>query len=142
MHQLERAISVALRAHEGVLDKSGQPYILHPLHLMMQMETEDAQITAVLHDVVEDSDISLQDLADMGFSPRVIEALALLTHDSDAHSYAEYIDRINGNALARQIKLADLQHNMDARRLPAPLSERDWERLQKYRLAWDKLSDS
>lgn len=141
MNLLEKAITVALEAHEGVLDKSGQPYILHPLHLMMQMETEEAQITAVLHDVVEDSDMTLEDLAGLGFPATVIEALALLTHDKESVAYAEYIAGINGNTLARQIKLADLEHNMDSRRLPVPLSERDWERLQKYRVAWEALSE-
>ncbi len=142
MNLLEKAIAVALRAHEGVLDKSGRPYILHPLHLMMQMETEEAQITAMLHDVVEDSDITVADLEEMGFPPIVLEAVALLTHDSETVGYADYIEGINGNKLAQQVKLADLQHNMDARRLPIPLSERDWKRLQKYRLAWDVLNDS
>ena len=142
MSQLEKAITVALQAHEGVLDKSGKPYILHPLRLMMQMDTEEAQITAVLHDVVEDSDITLEELAEQGFSSSILEALALLTHDKESVPYAEYIAGINGNAMARQVKLADLEHNMDTRRLQAPLSERDLGRLKKYRLAWDALSDS
>lgn len=142
MSQLEKAIAVALQAHEGALDKSGKPYILHPLRLMMQMDTEDAQITAVLHDVIEDSDITLEELAEQGFSTNVLEALALLTHDKDSVAYADYIEGINGNALARQVKLADLDHNMDTRRLQAPLSERDLDRLKKYRLAWKTLTDS
>jgi (p)ppGpp synthase/HD superfamily hydrolase len=139
MNQLEKAVTVALEAHEGVLDKSDKPYILHPLHLMMQMETEEAQITAVLHDVVEDSHITLEDLAELGFPATVLDALALLTHDRESLAYQDYIEGINGNALARQIKLADLEHNMDSRRLPIPLTERDWERLQQYRLAWETL---
>ena len=142
MSQLEKAITVALQAHEGVLDKSGKPYILRPLRLMMQMDTEEAQITAVLHDVVEDSDITLEELAEQGFSSSILEALALLTHDKESVPYAEYIAGINGNAMARQVKLADLEHNMDTRRLQVPLSERDLGRLKKYRLAWDALSDS
>lgn len=140
MNLLEKAIAVALQAHEGILDKSGKPYILHPLHLMMQMDTEEAQITAVLHDVVEDSAFTLVDLAEMGFPPVVVDALDLLTHDGRHQSYADYIAAINGNELARQVKLADLTHNMDSRRLPTPLSERDWERLQQYRQAWQTLT--
>ena len=140
MHLLEQAIRIALQAHEGVLDKSGKPYILHPLQVMMEMDTEEAQITAVLHDVVEDSDISLEDLAQMGFPLTVVEALALLTHDKDRVDYADYIQGISGNTLARQVKLADLTHNMDTRRLPSPMSERDWERLQEYHLAWQTLA--
>lgn len=142
MSQLEKAIAVALGAHEGVLDKSGKPYILHPLHLMMQMETEEAQITAVLHDVVEDSDVTLDDLAELGFSTVVLDAVALLTHDRESVSYQEYIEGMNGNALARQIKLADLEHNMDPQRLPNPLTQRDRERLQRYRLARETLNNS
>lgn len=141
MGELEKAIAIALKAHEGILDKSGKPYILHPLRLMMQMESEEARITAVLHDVVEDSTITLTDLAESGFSSEIIDALALLTHDKDAIPYEDYIEGIRSNPLARQVKLADLEHNMDTRRLQAPLSERDLDRLQRYRLAWDVLSD-
>jgi (p)ppGpp synthase/HD superfamily hydrolase len=137
---LEKAIAIALEAHEGVLDKSGKPYILHPLHLMMKMDSEEAQITAVLHDVVEDSEVTLDELAAVGFSKSVIEAVALLTHDKEAVPYQEYIEGINGNALARKVKLADLAHNMDSRRLPSPMTERDMQRLQEYRLAWETLT--
>ncbi|MFN2134587.1 MAG: GTP pyrophosphokinase [Candidatus Promineifilaceae bacterium] len=142
MHLLEKAIAVALEAHQGALDKSGRPYILHPLRVMMEMDTEEAQMAAVLHDVVEDSDITLEELAQMGFPETVLGALALLTHDKENVEYAAYIERINGNQLARQVKLADLTHNMDARRLPAPLTERDWQRLQEYQRAWKMLSAS
>jgi (p)ppGpp synthase/HD superfamily hydrolase len=140
MHLLEKAIAIALEAHQGVLDKSGKPYILHPLKVMMQMDTEEAQMTAVLHDVVEDSDVTLDDLARQGFPAPVLEALELLTHEKERVAYTDYIDRLNGNELARQVKLADLAHNMDARRLPVPMTERDWRRLQEYRRAWQKLS--
>ena len=142
MSQLERAIAMALRAHEGVLDKSGKPYILHPIRLMMQMDTEEAQITAVLHDVVEDSDLTLDDLAGMGFSTVILDAVALLTHDKENVAYQEYIEGLNGNTLARQVKLADLEHNMDARRLPTPLTQQDWKRLQQYLLAWKTLTET
>ena len=142
MDELEKAIAIALKAHKGVLDKSGKPYILHPLRLMMQMDSEEARITAVLHDVVEDSSLSLADLAASGFSSEIIDALALLTHDKDSVPYEDYIEGIKSNTLARKVKLADLEHNMDFRRLQAPLSQRDLDRLQRYRLAWDVLSDS
>jgi GTP diphosphokinase / guanosine-3',5'-bis(diphosphate) 3'-diphosphatase len=142
MNLLEKAILVALDAHGGVLDKSGKPYILHPLRLMMAMDSEEAQITAVLHDVVEDSDVTIEELAQMGFSSDVLSALTLLTHDGERIDYAAYIAEIKGNPLAREVKLADLTHNMDPRRLPAPLTERDWQRLQQYRLAWEVLNGS
>jgi (p)ppGpp synthase/HD superfamily hydrolase len=142
LSQLEKAIAIALRAHEGTIDKAGQPYILHPLHLMMQMDTEEARITAVLHDVVEDSDITLADLANSGFSTKVLDALALLTHNKELVAYADYIAAMKGNPLAKKVKLADLEHNMDIRRLQAPLSEEDLKRLNNYRLAWDVLTNS
>jgi (p)ppGpp synthase/HD superfamily hydrolase len=141
LSQLEKAIAIALQAHEGATDKTGQAYILHPLRLMMQMDSEEEQITAVLHDVVEDSTITLEDLADAGFSKNVLEALALLTHDKGLVSYADYIVGISENPLARKVKIADLEHNMDIRRLQAPLSEADLERLSKYRRAWEVLAN-
>jgi len=139
MNLLEKAIQIALEAHAGATDKTGRPYILHPLHLMMQMETEEEMITAVLHDVVEDSSLELSDLEAVGFPESVLKALALLTHDAAAVPYDEYVAAIRGNALARRVKLADLAHNMDVRRLPT-LTEKDWGRLQKYRRAWAVLS--
>ncbi len=141
MTQLESAIRIALDAHAGITDRSGHPYILHPLTLMLQMETEEQMITAVLHDVVEDSDVTLDDLARAGFSLSVLQALELLTHDKDV-LYLDYVAAVAANPLARAVKLADLRHNMDVRRLPPELSERDLERLAKYRLAWELLSES
>lgn len=140
MNLLEKAISVALKAHENVVTRSGQPYILHPLRLMLQMDSEEEMITAVLHDTVEDSVITLDDLAAMGFSDPVLDALALLTHDKDNLSYEDYILAIKPNPLAVRVKLADLTHNMDIRRLPTPLSQRDLDRLAKYRRAWKILT--
>lgn len=140
MTQLEQAIELALKAHAGQLDKAGRPYILHPLHLMMQMETETERITAVLHDVIEDSHYSLNDLAEMGFSDEVLQAVGLLTHAED-ESYEEYIAAIKGNPLACKVKLADLHHNMDMRRMVS-LHEKDFARYQKYHLAWQVLSES
>ena len=142
MSQLEKAIAIALQAHEGTVDKAGQPYILHPLQLMMQMDSDEARITAVLHDVVEDSDITLADLANSGFSAKVLDALALLTHNKESVTYADYIAAIKGNPLAKKVKLADLEHNMNIRRLQTPLSEEDLKRLNNYRLAWDVLRNS
>lgn len=140
MNLLEKAVSVALEAHKDATTRSGRPYILHPLHLMLQMDSEEEMITAVLHDVVEDSDITLDDLAAMGFSTAVIAALALLTHDKDNVSYEAYIEGIKSNPLAVRVKLADLTHNMNVRRLPNPLSQRDLERLLKYHHSWKTLS--
>lgn len=137
---LETAIRIALDAHAGETDKAGQPYILHPLTLMLQMRTDEERIVAVLHDVVEDSAVTLDDLARAGFGAAVLEALALLTHDTAATAYDDYIAALAGNPLARAVKLADLAHNMDVRRLPAEMTLQDWGRLSKYRRAWAYLS--
>jgi (p)ppGpp synthase/HD superfamily hydrolase len=141
MSSLEQAIRIALDAHAGAVDKAGQPYILHPLTLMLGMASNEERITAVLHDVVEDSGVTLDELAQAGFSPRVVAALELLTHDAD-QPYEEYVAAIAADPLARTVKLADLRHNMDVRRLPPELSERDLERLATYRLAWEQLSEA
>ena len=135
---LEKAIALAVEAHAGQFDKAGNPYILHPLHLMLQMETENERITAVLHDIVEDTAVTMDDLANLGFPPAVLAALGLLTHDP-AVPYDDYILQVKANPLARCVKLADLAHNMDIRRLKNPTAK-DWSRLAKYRQAWDMLA--
>ena len=140
MDLLEKAIAVALDAHHGQEMRSGLPYILHPLHLMMQMESEEEMITAVLHDVLEDSAYTAEELRSLGFSEEVLRALELLTHEKGETSYQEYIAALKSNPLAVRVKLADLEHNMDISRLPAPLDERDLLRLQRYRHAWETLT--
>lgn len=137
MSLLETAIGIALEAHQGQQSKNSTPYILHPLHLMLQMETEEEMITAVLHDVIEDTSVTLADLEEVGFAEVVLAALALLTH-AKSMPYDEYILAIKKNPLARKVKLADLQHNMDIRRLPE-VGEKDLARLQKYGRAWQVL---
>lgn len=97
-------------------------------------------ITAVLHDVVEDSAVTLDDLAAMGFQEPVLDALALLTHDKEQTSYENYILALKPNPLAVRVKLADLAHNMDIRRLPNPVDQRDLQRIEKYRHAWKTLT--
>ena len=141
MNLLEKAIALAVEAHAGMVDKQGKPYILHPLHLMMQMETAEEMITAVLHDVIEDTRITLADLRQQGFPQVILEALTLLTHDTATTSYEDYVAAIKPNSLARKVKLADLTHNMDVRRLPT-MKEKDYGRLQKYRRAWNTLTSN
>ena len=113
----QKAIELAYRAHQGQVDKAGWPYIFHPYHVAEQMTTEDTVVAALLHDVVEDTSYTLEDIAAMGFGAPVVEALALLTHDKD-RPYAAYIDRIKDNPIARAVKIADLQHNCDTSRCP------------------------
>ncbi|MBF0357584.1 MAG: GTP pyrophosphokinase [Magnetococcales bacterium] len=137
---LETAIAMAVAGHSGQVDKADQPYILHPLRIMMRVRGETLRIVAVLHDLVEDTATTFADLRQAGFSTEVIEALEHLTHQED-EDYESYIVRVKGNELARHVKLRDLEDNMDIRRLNHVPSERDWKRLRKYRLAWSVLND-
>ena len=139
MNLLEKAIALALRVHRGQQDRYGRPYIVHPLHVMLQMDSEVEMMAAVLHDVVEDSETTLADLRAEGFPPEVLEAVWLMTHDKGAISYEGYVRRLKPNDTARKIKLADLEHNMDIRRMDRVRPE-DVERLEKYRRAWEMLS--
>ena len=109
-----KAMSLAYEAHHGQKDKSGVPYVFHPLHLAEQMEDEISCCAALLHDVVEDTDITLEQLA-KEFPAEVVEAVRLLTHDPDTDYYG-YIRSIKGSPIAMKVKLADLAHNMDASR--------------------------
>ena len=140
MTLLEECIALAVAAHKGQKDKSGQPYILHPLHLMDQMDTEEEMMTAVLHDVVEDTGHTMAELREMGLPEVVIRAISLLTHDDEAASYDEYVQQLKSDPMARKVKLADLRHNMDVRRLRS-VGEKDAERLEKYRRAWEFLME-
>jgi len=128
-----QAMRLCYQAHAGQLDKSGVPYVFHPIHLAEQMPDETTTITALLHDVVEDTHYSLPDLAGMGFSQQVLDALKLLTHDDDT-PYLEYVARLKNNPVARAVKLADLQHNSDLSRLPEP-DPKAYARAEKYRKA-------
>jgi (p)ppGpp synthase/HD superfamily hydrolase len=139
MELLERAISIALRVHAGQTDRYGSPYILHPLYVMLQMDTEAEMAAAVLHDVLEDSETTLNDLRREGFPEEILEAVRLMTHDKDTISYQEYVTRLKPNRIARKIKLADLRHNMDIRRMDRVRQE-DMARLEKYRAAWEQLT--
>jgi (p)ppGpp synthase/HD superfamily hydrolase len=133
MNFLEKAISIAVNAHSGLTDKGGSPYILHPLRLMLKFSKEDEMIVAVLHDVIEDTEIAITDLINLGFSDRVINALRLLTKNP-SETYQQYIENISTNDLARKIKIEDLKDNMDISRLPE-ISPKDLERLAKYHRA-------
>ena len=127
------ALKLCFAAHKEQMDKSGMPYVFHPFHLAEQMPSEETTIAALLHDVVEDTDYTLQDLAAMGFDPVVIDALALLTHD-DATPYMDYVRAIKENPIARAVKIADLKHNSDLSRLDA-VDEKALQRAEKYRQA-------
>ncbi len=110
------ALNLAYQAHMGQMDKCGCPYIFHPYHLAEQMQTEEETCAALLHDVIEDTDMTLDDLRTYGFSENIIEALRYLTHDPDV-PYMEYVANIKENSIAKAVKLQDLLHNSDLSRL-------------------------
>lgn len=132
-----RALEIATQAHAGQTDKAGQPYIDHPIHVAEAMETEDETVVALLHDVVEDSSWTLDDLAKEGFTGEQVEAVAALTHGPGV-TYFEYIRSIKQDPLATAVKIADLRHNSDPSRIPNP-THKDMMRLQKYAQALEML---
>ena len=111
----KKAMEIAYKAHHGQVDKGGSPYVLHPLHLAEQMDDEISTCAALLHDVVEDTDVTFEDL-EKEFPQEVIKVLKLLTHDDD-EDYYEYIKRLKDDPIAKKIKLADITHNSDQTRL-------------------------
>lgn len=130
MSTLERAIEMAARAHANQVDKAGQPYILHPLRLMLAVRTPHERMAAVLHDVVEDTPLTFEDLAREGFPPEVIAAVRALTkHKGESRIAAA--QRAVQDPIARVVKLADVTDNMDLSRIPEP-TEKDFARLREY----------
>ena len=137
-----RAARIAEQAHHGQYDKGGMPYILHPLTVAAEMQDEITTAAALLHDVAEDTAVTIE-MLEAEFPPEVTETLRLLTHDP-AEDYFDYVRRIRSDPRARAVKLADLRHNMDIRRLPpeAAASERTAARLEKYRRAVRLLTEN
>lgn len=137
MDDITSAISIACKAHLGQTDKGGNPYILHPIRLMMKFAEPKKMIVAVLHDVVEDGDVSLQDLRKSGFSEEVVAAIDCLSK-RPGEAYDDFISRVLKNELARCVKLEDIRDNMDLSRLPA-ISGGDMTRITKYHEALQRL---
>jgi (p)ppGpp synthase/HD superfamily hydrolase len=134
---LEEAILLAVQSHRGQKDKSGAPYILHPLRLMLQQKDEVTMAVAILHDVVEDTPVTLEQLREAGFAEEIVTAVACLTHDPQ-DTYEDYVAKIKTNSVARAVKLSDLEDNMRLQRMPS-LTGKDWARLQRYHRAWQDL---
>ncbi len=137
MATLGRAIAIAAAAHQAQLDKSGKAYILHPLRMMFKMATDEERMAAILHDVVEDSDWTLDGLRQEGFSEEVLLAVDSLTN-RDGENYEQFIERVKQNPLAIRVKIADLEDNMDMQRL-SQFGEKEVERLKKYHRHWLEL---
>ena len=134
----KQALKLCFEAHKDQVDKSGLPYVFHPFHLAEQMQDENTTIVALLHDVVEDTEYTLEDLRAMGFGDEVMEALSYMTHDP-AVPYMEYVARIRENDIARRVKLADLRHNSDITRLDS-IDQKALDRVAKYAQAIRLLS--
>jgi (p)ppGpp synthase/HD superfamily hydrolase len=137
MATLEDAIVLAAQAHRGQVGKNGEPYILHPLRMMARLDGEAERIVAVLHDVVEDTPHSLDELRALGFSAEVVRAVDAVTRRPD-ETYEQFVERAATDPIARRVKLADLEDNMDVRRLQQ-VTEKDRERLERYLRAWRRL---
>lgn len=128
---IEKAISLALTAHKGQKDKAGAPYILHPLRVLLAMATDLEKQAAVLHDVIEDGGVTPENLRSEGFSEEVCSAVVALTK-KPGESYNQYLNRLNENPIARKVKMADLNDNMNLTRIKEP-TQQDRERIKKYR---------
>lgn len=136
-HLTKKAMKIAFEAHKDQKDKTGLPYIFHPFHLAEQMTDEATTCVALLHDVVEDTEVTLEELAAEGFTDEIIGAVAAMTHDP-AVPYMDYIREIKKNPIAKAVKLADLCHNSDLSRLDV-VDERALSRVEKYKKAKELL---
>lgn len=135
----KKAMKLAYAAHKDQLDKSGMPYIFHPIHLAEQMQSEATVCVALLHDVIEDTDMTLEQLRSEGFPDEVLAALKLLTHD-DSVPYMSYVANIKSDPIAAAVKLADLRHNSDMTRLDC-VDEKALARSEKYKKAIELLTN-
>lgn len=130
---LIKALTVMMNAHKGQKDKAGKPYFLHPLTVSSKVKGKNLKIVALLHDTVEDTDITLQKLSKLGFNEVQLNAIDAITKRK-GEGYSDYLKRVKQNNIAREVKLADLAHNMNIRRLKV-VTSKDTERLEKYKKA-------
>lgn len=137
----KKALKLCFESHKDQVDKTDMPYVFHPFHLAEQMTDEATTICALLHDVVEDTPYTLDDLREMGFPENVLEVLALLTHDP-AVPYMDYVKAVAPNPIAKAVKMADLCHNSDLSRMePDQIDEWALKRNEKYRIALEYLAE-
>ena len=135
---VDLALSIARKAHEGQLDKAGVDYIEHPIYVASQVDTEEEKAVALLHDVIEDSPFTAEELLLAGLPETVVTAVQILSKKK-GQDYQTYLENVKSNSLARVVKLADLKHNSDLSRLET-ITDKDLERLEKYKKAIDYLS--
>jgi (p)ppGpp synthase/HD superfamily hydrolase len=139
MKLIETSLTIALRAYAGKVDKAGREYILHPLRVMAKMKTDEEMSAALLHDVLEDSEITAEELHTEGIPAQVVEAIQYLSkHENE--DYQDFVARLKKNGLAAKVKLADIEDNIDILRLNS-LGENDLARLKKYHSAWRFLME-
>ena len=133
-NMVEKAYDFAIKAHEGQLDKGGKPYIEHAIYVASNfLDDEKARIVAVLHDVVEDTMYTIEDIAAEGFEESILEALRVITKDENM-DYMDYIEQVSSNEIASKVKMIDLKHNMDITRISNP-TDHDFRRVEKYKKA-------
>jgi len=140
MNRLEKAILIATQAHAGQVDKGGNPYSLHPLRIMLRMNTEETMIAAVLHDVLEDTNVTAEALLQAGLSREVVAGVVALTR-REGETYKDFIKRTKQDPIAKLVKLADLEDNCDLTRFPNPTKE-DFDRVERYKRAISELHSS
>jgi len=128
---LTHAIALAEQAHQGQVDKAGKPYIEHPLRVMGSMQSEMERIVGVLHDAVEDSDLTIAQLVEAGFGAQIVAAIDAITK-REGEAYETYLERVIANPIALRVKIADMSDNMNMARITEP-TPKDWQRLEKYR---------
>jgi (p)ppGpp synthase/HD superfamily hydrolase len=134
---LQRAIAIAAKAHEGQVDKAGNPYLAHPLFVMDHVNSLEEKIVAVLHDAIEDSELTFEQLRSEGFPEVIISAIAAITK-IEGEAYAAYLERAIANPIALRVKIADVTHNLDLRRIAHP-TEADFQRIAKYKKVLSQL---
>ena len=139
MNIIEMSLQIALRAYAGKTDKAGREYILHPLRVMAKMKTDEEMSAALLHDVLEDSDITAEELLAEGIPAEVVEAVRCLSKN-EGEDYMDFVARAKKNRLAARVKIADIEDNIDVLRL-ASLNESDLARIQRYHAAWRLLQE-
>lgn len=137
--QTKKALKLCFEAHKEQLDKSGMPYVFHPFHVAEEMDDEETTVVALLHDVIEDTDYTLDDLRNMGFSSKAIEAIEVMTHLPEV-SYEDYLRNIKRNPIAKKVKLADIRHNSDLTRLDVMDEKAEYWK-KKYTFAYQILCE-
>ncbi|MBR4378837.1 MAG: HD domain-containing protein [Prevotella sp.] len=140
MPLFDKAVEIATKAHEGQTDKSGKPYIGHVMRVAQRCKTQKSKVIALLHDVIEDTPITPDELKAEGIPADIVEAVLTLSRRQD-EPYEEYINRVAPHPLCREVKIADLEDNMDIRRL-TEIGESDVIRLKKYLKAWKTLTSN